>query len=274
MIKIFDTHAHYSDAIYDNDRDELFKEMYNNGVKAITLIGASLEESKNEKAIAVKYNGNENYPKFYFTIGDHPDEVPKFSPFSEEGKKYLIELEGLTKVDGKVKAVAIGEIGLDYYGNFKTERDYKNQIEWFIAEINLAKNLGLPIVVHSREACKDTYDIIREHANGMKGIIHCFSYEKEVALNYIDMGFHIGVGGVVTFKNGRKLKEVVESIPLESIVTETDAPWLSPVPYRGKRNESTYIRYVIEEIARIKSINIDDLSEILYNNALNVYNLH
>lgn len=274
MIKIFDTHAHYSDAIYDNDRDELFKEMYNNGVKAITLIGASLEESKNEKAIAVKYDGKENFPRFYFTIGDHPDEVPKFSPYSEEGKKYLIELEELTKVDGKSRAVAIGEIGLDYYGDFKSEKDYKNQIEWFIAEINLAKKLGLPIVVHSREACKDTYDIVKEHANGMKGIIHCFSYEKEIALNYIDIGFHIGIGGVVTFKNGRKLKEVVDAIPLESIVTETDAPWLSPVPYRGKRNESTYIRYVIEEISKIKNINIDDLSEILYNNALNVYNLH
>lgn len=274
MLKIFDTHAHYSDKIYDNDRDELLKEMFNNGVKAITLIGASLEESKNEKAIAVKYDGKENFPRLYFTIGDHPDEVPKFSPNSEEGKKYLIELEELTKVDGKSRAVAIGEIGLDYYGDFKSEKDYKNQIEWFIAEINLAKKLGLPIVVHSREACKDTYDIVKEHANGMKGIIHCFSYEKEIALNYIDIGFHIGIGGVVTFKNGRKLKEVVDAIPLESIVTETDAPWLSPVPYRGKRNESTYIRYVIEEISKIKNINIDDLSEILYNNALNVYNLH
>ena len=274
MIRIFDTHAHYSDEIYDNDREELLKEMYDSGVKAITLIGASLEESKNEKEIALKYNGRVNMPKLYYTIGDHPDEIPKFRPDSEEGVKYLNELEELTKVEGKLNAVAIGEIGLDYYGDFKTEKDYKNQVEWFITEINIARQLGLPIVVHSREACKDTYDIVKEHAKGMKGIIHCFSYEKEIALNYIDIGFHIGVGGVVTFKNGRKLKEVVEAIPLESIVTETDAPWLSPAPYRGKRNESTYIRYVIEEIAKIKNINITDLSEILYNNALNVYNLH
>ena len=274
MIKIFDTHAHYSDAIYDDDREELFKEMYHNGVKAITLIGASLEESKNEKAIAVKYDGKENFPRLYFTIGDHPDEVPKFSPYSEEGKKHLTEIAELTKVDDKVKAVAIGEIGLDYYGDFKADKDYINQADWFIAEIDIARKLGLPIVVHSRDACKDTYDIVKEYAKGMKGIIHCFSYEKEIALNYIDLGFHIGIGGVVTFKNGRKLKEVVEAIPLESIVTETDAPWLSPVPYRGKRNESTYVKYVIEEIAKIKKIGVEDLAEILYNNALDVYNLH
>lgn len=274
MIKIFDTHAHYSDAIYDSDRDKLFEEMFSNGVKAITLIGASLEESKNEKAIALRYSGKENIPTLYFTIGDHPDEIPKFSPESEEGKKHLTEIVELTKVDDKVKAVAIGEIGLDYYGDFKTDKDYINQADWFIAEIKIARELGLPIVVHSRDACKDTYDIVKEYAKGMKGIIHCFSYEKETALDYIDLGFHIGIGGVVTFKNGRKLKEVVEAIPLESMVTETDAPWLSPVPYRGKRNESTYVKYVIEEIAKIKKICVEDLAEILYNNALDVYNLH
>lgn len=274
MIRIFDTHAHYSDVIYDNDRDELFKKMSDEGVKSVTLIGASLVESKNEKAIALKYNGKENVPMFYYTVGDHPDEIQKFSPYSEEGIKYLNELEELTKVDGKINAIAIGEIGLDYYGDFKTEKDYKNQADWFVAEINIAKKLGLPIVVHSRDACKDTFDIVKEHANGMKGIIHCFSYEKEIALDYIKMGYHIGVGGVVTFKNGRKLKDVVEAIPLESIVTETDAPWLSPVPYRGKRNESTFIKYVIEEIAKIKNMNVDVVSEILYNNALDVYNLH
>lgn len=274
MIRIFDTHAHYSDTIYDNDREELFKEMLSDGVKAITLIGASLEESKNEKEIALKYSGNESVPKLYYTIGDHPDEVPKFSPDSNDGIKHLNQIEELTKLNGKVEAIAIGEIGLDYYGDFKTENDYKNQADWFIAEINMAKKLDLPIVVHSRDACKDTFDIIEKYAKGMKGIIHCFSYEKEIALKYIDIGFHIGIGGVVTFKNGRKLKEVVEAIPVKSIVTETDAPWLSPTPYRGKRNESEYIKYVIEEIAHIKNMQVEELAEILYNNALDVYNLH
>ena len=274
MIKIFDTHAHYSDEVYDVDRDELFRKMYNEGVKSITLIGASLIESKKEKDLALKYNVKEDMPHFYYTVGDHPDEIPKFSPESDEGIKYLNELENLSKDDEKVLAVAIGEIGLDYHGDFKNEDDYKNQAKWFIAEINLAKKLNLPIVVHSRDACKDTFDIIKEHAKGMSGIIHCFSYEKEMALEYVELGFHIGVGGVVTFKNGRKLKDVVESIPIDKIVTETDAPWLSPTPYRGKRNESSYIKYVIEEIASIKNMEMEKIADILYNNAMDVYNLH
>lgn len=274
MIKIFDTHAHYSDTIYDSDREELFKQMYNNGVRAVTLIGASLEESKNEKNIALKYNGKENIPRLYYTIGDHPDEIPKFSPESELGLKYLSDLEKLTKANGKVEAIAIGEIGLDHYGDFKTEVDYKNQVKWFVAEIELAKKINLPIVVHSRDACKETYNILKNNAKGMKGIIHCFSYEKEIALDYINLGFHIGVGGVVTFKNGRKLKEAVDAIPLEWIVTETDAPWLTPMPHRGERNDSSYIKYVIEEIARIKNMDVNETSEKLYDNALDVYNLH
>ena len=164
-------------------------------------------------------------------------------------------------------------IGLDYYGDHKGKEDYELQKKWFIAEINLAKKLDLPIVVHSRDACKDTLDIIKTYAKGLTGIIHCFSYEKEVALEYVDMGYCIGVGGVVTFKNGRKLKEVVEAIPIENIVAETDAPWLTPMPYRGKRNESDYIKYVIEEIAKIKNIDVETTAEVLYNNALEVYGL-
>lgn len=274
MIKIFDTHAHYSDTIYDVDRDDLFKKMYNNGVMSVTLIGASLEESKNEKELAIKYGDVNGVPKFYFTVGDHPDEIPKYSPDSDEGVKYLSELENVCKIDAKVSAIAIGEIGLDYHGDFKTEEDYKNQAKWFIAEIDLAKKLGLPIVVHSRDACEDTFNIVKEHMKGMKGIIHCFSYEKEIAIEYVKLGFHIGVGGVVTFKNGRKLKEVVENIPIEMIVTETDAPWLSPTPHRGERNDSSHIKYVIEEIARLKGMDVEKAADILYNNALDVYNLH
>lgn len=273
-MKIFDTHAHYSDAVYDSDREQLFKKMFATGVSDVTLIGASLNESKKEKELALKYAGIAEIPRFYFTIGDHPDEIPKYDPESLEGVKYLKELEELAMKDGKVSALAVGEIGLDYHGDFKTDTDYKNQIKWFISEISLAKKLKLPIVVHSRDACKDTFETIKENARELRGIIHCFSYEKETALDYINLGYFIGIGGVVTFKNGRKLKEVVEAIPIESIVTETDAPWLSPVPHRGERNESSNIRFVIEEIATIKGLDIEKTAEILYNNALTVYNLH
>ena len=272
MNKIFDTHAHYDDPVYDVDREALFERMFREGVDSIALIGASYDESKSELELAREYNKKERVPKFYYTIGDHPDEILKNEPDSSEGSEHLDKLFKLYS-ENPNDAVAIGEIGLDYHGDFKTEEDYVNQKKWFIAEINLAKKLNLPIVVHSRDACKDTFDIIKENAKGMKGIIHCFSYEKEIAMEYVKLGFHIGIGGIITFKNARKTKEVVDTIPLEYIVTETDAPWLAPVPYRSKRNESIYIKYVIEEIANIKNVDIEDLSKLLYNNALNVYNI-
>ena len=270
---IFDTHAHYSDSIYDADRETLFKKMVTDGVTDITLIGASLENSKKEKEIANVYNKVDGVPKLHYVIGTHPDDIPSFSPNSDEGEKYINELKSLVYDDGRITAVAIGEIGLDYYGDFKSKDDYERQKEWFIAELNLAKKLDLPIVVHSRDACKDTLDIIKTYALGLTGIIHCFSYEKDIALEYVKLGFCIGVGGVVTFKNGRKLKEVVETIPIENIVTETDAPWLSPVPFRGKRNDSSNIKYVIEEIAKIKGVDIEEVSDVLYNNAIEIYGL-
>lgn len=274
MIKMFDTHAHYNDEIYNDDRKKVFSDMYANGVTHVTLIGASLKDSKSEKEIVNKYKSISNIPTLYYTIGDHPDEIPKFTPYSVEGVSYLNELELLCKDEsGKVDAIAIGEIGMDYHGDFKTEEDFKNQERWFIAEIELAKKLNLPIVIHSRDACQITYDIVKQHASGVGGIVHCFSYEKEIAKEYIKLGFHIGIGGTVTFKNGRKVKEVVENIPIESIVTETDAPWLAPTPFRGKRNQSAYISYVIEEIARLKNMDIEKAADILYNNAFNVYKI-
>lgn len=272
-MKIFDTHAHYSDAKYDIDRLELFKKMYAEGVDSVALIGASKIESGKEKEISIKYNGIDQIPKFYYTVGDHPDEIIKASPDSSEGVSYLDELRQLALVNGKVSSIAIGEIGLDYHGDFKTEWDYENQKRWFIAEIELARSLNLPIVVHSRDACKDTLDIIKNYARDLIGIIHCFSYEKEIAEEYIKLGYYIGIGGTVTFKNARKTKEVVEAISLDKIVTETDAPWLAPTPHRGERNESSYIKYVIEEIARIKGEEIEKIVDVLYNNALMVYNL-
>lgn len=272
-MKIFDTHAHYNDEKYDADRDILFAKMYEDGVKKVTLVGASLIDSEYEKKLAIKYNDIQNIPKFYFTVGDHPDDIIKDSAYSDAGIDHLKKLEDLSKIEGVVSAVAIGEIGLDYHGDFKDEQDYKNQKEWFIEEIKLAKSLNLPIVIHSRDACKDTLDIIKEYGKGVGGIAHCFSYEPEIAVEYVKLGYKIGIGGTVTFKNARKTKEVVDKIDLSAIVTETDAPWLTPTPYRGTRNESSYIRYVIETIAEIKNADIDKVSDILYQNALDVYNI-
>lgn len=272
-MRIFDTHAHYSDEKYDADRLALFEKMYADGVDRVTLIGASKIESEKERNLSIEYSSVPKVPKFYYTIGDHPDEILKVSPDSSEGVKYLDELKQLTMREGELSAIAIGEIGLDYHGDFKTEWDYANQKKWFIAEIELARSINLPIVVHSRDACKDTFDIIKEYARDLTGIIHCFAYEKEIAKEYVKLGYYLGIGGTVTFKNARKTKEVVEEIDLEWIVTETDSPWLAPTPHRGERNDSSYLRYVIEEIAKLKNGDVEKVAEILYDNALKVYNI-
>lgn len=272
-MKIFDTHSHYSDIIYNNDRKILFNDMYNQGVKDIMLVGASIDSTIEERNIFNIYNNELNNPKIHFSAGIHPDEVKNEHPFSNNGVIDLEKIENLCKDDnGNIIASAFGEIGLDYYGNYDNKIPFDIQKEWFIAQIEIANKLKLPIIIHSREACEDTFNIVKNNANKNKMVIHCFSYEKEIATEYVKLGCMIGIGGVITFKNGRKLKEVVEHIPIENILTETDAPYLSPMPYRGKRNESSYIKYVIYEIAKIKNIDIEEVSNILYNNALRFYN--
>lgn len=265
-MKIFDTHSHYADNKYDEDRLLLFNKMFNEGVSDITLIGASKKESEAVVTLSSFYKNEINIPKLYYTIGVHPDEIINEIPSSSKGVRHLEKLKLLAN-----GSVGIGEIGLDYYGEGKDDKLKLHQKEWFIAYLELAKELKLPIVVHSREACKDTLDIIKEYGKDLSGVIHCFAYEKEVAKEYVDMGYFIGVGGVVTFKNGRKTKEVVSYIPIDKIVTETDSPWLSPTPHRGERNESTHIKYVIKEIANIKNIEIEKVANIVYENAYRLY---
>ena len=168
------------------------------------------------------------------------------------------------------KVVAVGEIGLDYYWDNEPREVQK---KWFIRQLELARELDLPVLIHSREAAADTMEIMKEHAKGLIGVIHCYSYSKEMAQEYIKMGFYIGVGGVVTFKNAKKLKEVVENIPLTSIVLETDCPYMAPEPNRGKRNNSAYIRYVAEKIAELKGITYEEVVEQTEKNARDMYRL-
>lgn len=254
MMKIFDTHAHYDDHAFDDDRETLLYDMHQNGVEKIVDIGCSMESSR-KIADVVK-----NYDFLYGTVGVHPDDVENLT------KEDMVELSKLSQGD---KILAIGEIGLDYHYE---DVDKHQQKQWFIEQLNVAKQAQLPIVVHSRDAAKDTLDIIKsEHAGTTGGVIHCFSYGVEMAREYLDMGYYIGVGGVVTFKNGKKLKEVVAYTPMERIVLETDAPYLAPTPFRGKRNCSSYLSYVAEEIANIKEMTVDAVYELTYQNALNLY---
>lgn len=252
---IFDTHAHYDDEQFDTDRDQLLASMEAGGVGTIVNVGASLASSRTSVSLA------ERYPFIYAAVGVHPDHTGEL----DEDK-----LRELRELCGQEKVVAVGEIGLDYYWD---EAPREVQKRWFVRQLELARELDLPVLIHSREAAADTLEIMQEHARGLEGVIHCFSYSKELAREYVRMGFFIGVGGVVTFKNGRKLKEVVEDIPLTSIVLETDCPYLAPVPNRGKRNSSLNLPYVVEEIAALKHISCEEVVAQTEENARRLYGM-
>lgn len=238
---IFESHAHYDSQKFDEDRDELLKSMPENGIGTIINSGADWDSVTEVVELA------QEYPHVYAAVGMHPDEV---GDLNEERFTYM-----KTQCQ-KEKVVAVGEIGLDYYWD---NESHETQKKWFIRQLELARELDLPVIIHSRDAAADTLEVVQKHAQGLRGVIHCFSYSKELAREYIKMGFYIGVGGVVTFKNAKKLKEVVEEIPLERILLETDCPYLAPVPFRGKRNSSLYIPYIAEEIANIKGITYEEV---------------
>ncbi len=254
---IIDTHAHYDDERYDEDREQLLQAMKGQGVDIIVNASASVRGCYDSLALAEKYDF------VYFMAGIHPSDtadLEKAGVFDE-----------IKRMAGHKKCVAVGEIGLDYYWD---EPDRAIQKKWFEAQLELARELGKPVNIHSRDAAADTLDIMKAHrAEDIGGIIHCFSYGVEMAREYLDMGFSIGVGGVVTFKNGKKLKEVVEYAPLDRIVLETDCPYLAPEPYRGKRNQSDYIHYVAEAIAQIKNVTKEEVLEVTRANALRVYGI-
>ena len=238
---IFESHAHYDSRKFDEDREELLNSMQENGVGTIINAGATW------KSVTTGLELANQYPFVYAALGLHPDEV---GDLNEE------RFEILKAECQKEKVVAVGEIGLDYYWD---NESHDIQKKWFIRQLELARELNLPVIIHSRDAAEDTLKIMKEHAQGMRGVIHCFSYSKEMAEEYVKLGFHIGVGGVVTFKNGKKLKEVVEAIPIERILLETDSPYLAPEPHRGKRNSSLYLPHIAQMIADLKGLTYDEV---------------
>ena len=252
---IFETHAHYDDEQFDLDREELLSSMPEQGVGTIVNVSATYESCERVVELVKRYSF------MYAAVGIHPDEVGSLNEERFQQMKELCKQE---------KVVAVGEIGLDYYWD---NESHDVQKEWFVRQLDLARELNLPVLIHSREAAADTMEIMKEHGQGLRGVILCYSYSKEQAKEYVKMGYYIGVGGVVTFKNARKLKETVEEIPLTSIVLETDCPYLAPVPFRGKRNNSSYIKYVAEEIAEIKGISYEAVVEQTEKNARDLYNL-
>lgn len=259
---IFETHAHYDDDAFDEDRNELLLSMKQNGIGTIVNVGADVESCKTTLALS------EKYPFIYAALGVHPSGTGELS---EELFAWLTALIKEHSVKNQGKVVAVGEIGLDYYWD---EPDKEIQRKWFERQLEMAKEVKLPLVIHSREAAKDTYDIMKaHHAKELGGIIHCYSYSKEIARDFLSMGFSFGIGGVVTFQNAKKLKEVVEYLPMESIVLETDSPYLSPNPNRGKRNSSLNLPYVVREISKIKGIEEEKVIEITKRNAEKLFGI-
>ena len=256
MEYIFDTHAHYDDEDFDADRYELLESMKEHGVGTIVNIGASMRSCKTTLALA------EKYPFVYGALGVHPSDC---GTMTEE------DIQWIKANAANEKIVAIGEIGLDYYWD-NVERDV--QKKWFVRQLEIAKETDLPVIIHSRDAAQDTLEIMKaEHKDTTGGVIHCFSYGVEMAREYLNMDYFIGVGGVLTFKNGKKLKEVVEYAPMDKLVLETDCPYLAPVPYRGKRNSSLYLTHVVEEMAAIKGMSVEEVIRVTAENAKRLYRL-
>lgn len=253
---IFETHAHYDDERFAEDRDTLLASLPERGIGRIINVGSTLGSTKETLAIA------QNYPYVYAAVGVHPSEI---GDLNEEMFAWLKEQ---TRQE---KTVAVGEIGLDYYWDKEPEVQ-KAQRYWFKRQMELAREETLPVIIHSRDAAEDTMRLMQEiHAEEIPGVIHCYSYSKEMALEFVKMGYRIGVGGVVTFKNARKLKETVEAVPMEAILLETDCPYMAPEPHRGTRNDSSNIPYVVNTIAQIKGISTDEVEQITWENAMRLF---
>lgn len=255
-MELLDSHAHYNDEKFDNDREEVLNKIYNSGVTTIINAGYSLESSK--KAIQI---ANE-HEFIYATVGVSPNDIEKLN------HDYLRMLEQMAKAE---KVVAIGEIGLDYYWN-KDNKEEQQKI--FIEQIELANKLKLPIVIHTREAVMDTIDILKNKITcENKGVFHCCPLNIELAKEALKLGFYISCAGPITFKNSKNAVEFVNAIPMNRILIETDSPYLSPEPVRGRRNDSENVKYIAQKIAEIKQISVEEVAKQTYINAKTIFKL-
>ncbi len=253
---IFESHAHYDDDAFDEDRDSLLGSMQEQGIEYVINVGASLKSTAATVALT------QRYPFVYGAAGVHPSETAELT---QESFLWLKEQCKQPKI------VAVGEIGLDYYWE---EPEHEIQRIWFERQLDLAREVQKPLIIHSRDAAQETMEIIlAKRAQEIGGVIHCYSYSAEMAREYVKLGFYIGIGGVVTFKNGKKMKEVVEAIPIERILLETDSPYLAPEPNRGKRNSSLNLPYIAQKIAEIKNMSYDEVVEITNRNAKELFRI-
>ena len=250
---IFDTHAHYDDEAFNEDRDQILSSMKDGGVGCIVNVCASVGGFGGTLELM------KAYPFVYGAVGVHPDDA---------GIMTQDTLDEIRRLSHMEKMVASGEIGLEFYWH-KEEAEHKQQQEMFRAQMDIAREEKLPFMIHSRDAAEDTLEIVKEYMKKdmFGGIIHCFSYSKEIAAEYLKMGLYLGIGGVLTFKNAKKLKELAAIAPLSPIVLETDCPYMAPEPNRGRRNSSLNLPYVAEALAQIKGITAEEVIAVTEENA-------
>lgn len=252
---IFDSHSHYDDSQFNEDRDLVLKEIKEKGVIGVLNCGSDLRGLNMSIELAEKYDF------VYAAVGIHPE-------YAQIVDENLIEQIKNHAKNPKVRA--IGEIGLDYYWEENPPREVQKKA--FRMQMEAARELNLPVVIHDREAHQDTLEIMKEFSQ-VKGVVHCFSGSVEFAKECLKLGYYIGITGVVTFKNAKVIKEVVKAVPIDKLLVETDCPYMAPTPYRGKRNQSNYIEYIIEEIADLKGITKEDLEKNTIKNTKNLLNL-
>ena len=258
-MELFDSHSHYNDEKFDEDREQIIEETYKSGVTKFICAGYNVESSK--KAIEI----SQKHEFIYSICGISPNDIPQSE---EELWKTIDEISKIVQQNKKI--VAIGEIGLDYYWNKENKELQKKA---FIKQIELANKLELPIVIHSRDASVDTIDIIKNNIVNKRGIFHCCQLNQEMVKQATNLGYYISFAGPITFKNSKNAKEVVDLVPMDKILIETDSPYLSPEPNRGKRNDSRNVKYVAEKIAEFKNMSLEEIARITYENAMRIFEI-
>lgn len=261
-MEFFDSHSHYNDEKFDEDRKKIIQETYNSGVTKFICAGYDIESSKLSLEIANEYNF------IYSIVGISPNDVPKSL---SEVDLMIEEIENIIKQDKNNKVLAIGEIGLDYYWN-KENKDIQQEV--FIKQIKLANKYNMPIVIHTREAVDDTLKILRENSVNNKGVFHCCPLNRELVKQGLDLGFYISFAGPVTFKNSKNAEEIVNMVPINKILIETDSPYLAPEPKRGTRNDSRNVKHIAEKIAEFKAIAVEDVAKHTYENTIKVFKIN
>jgi TatD DNase family protein len=255
---LIDSHAHIQGNEYDGEVEAVIERARGAGVEKIIAVGGAGDMSSNTDAIALA----DSFPDIYATVGIHPHDA------KDVGTE---ELRALSELTAHPKVVAVGETGLDYYYNH-SPRDMQRRV--FSQFIRIARQTGLPIVVHERDATKDAAELLRsEGAGELRGVIHCFTGNYEAACAYLDLGFYLSFTGIITFKNAESLRDVVRKVPLEHMLIETDSPFLTPVPHRGKRNEPAYVRFVAETVAIVRGISLEQVARITSANAQNLFEI-